>query len=99
MALNFKEGVVNRMEEIYLAQEKPRFYKWSVDLNDQLDYLEGRMNRANIDLTVTKVRQNCENMCLTVDGDSDHVAWMDMALLNWSYNKGLQHLLILEHGV
>lgn len=97
MTLSFAEGVVDRMEEIYRAQEKPRFYKWSIDLNDQLEYLEERMNRANIDFTVMKVRQNCDNMHLTVTGDPDQVAWMDMALLVWANNKRCKHLLVLEH--
>lgn len=97
MTLSFADGVVDRMEEIYRAQEKPRFYKWSIDLNDQLEYLEERMNRANIDFTVTKVRQNCDNMHLTVTGDPDQVAWMDMALLVWANNKRCKHLLVLEH--
>lgn len=98
MALNFIEGVVENMEEIYLAQEKPRFYKWSIDLNDQLEYLEERMHLAGIDFTVTKVKQNCDNMHLTIDGDPDHVSWMDMALLVWSHNKGCKHMLVLEHN-
>lgn len=97
MGLNFNEGVVDRMEEIYRAQEKPRFYKWTIDLNDQLGYLEERMYRAGIDFTVTRVRQNCDNMCMTIDGDPDQVAWMDMALLVWANNKRCKHLLVLEH--
>lgn len=97
MALNFSGGVVDRMEEIYRAQEKPRFYKWTIDMNDQLEYIEERINRAGIDLTVTKVKQNCDNMHFTVSGDPDHVAWMDMALLAWSHNRRCKHLLVLEH--
>lgn len=97
MALTFIDGVVDRMEEIYRAQEKPRFYKWTIDMNDQLAYLEERVTLAGIDLTITKVRQNCDNMHMTVSGDPDHVAWMDMALLVWSHNKKCKHLLVLEH--
>ncbi|AIA64783.1 hypothetical protein HL10_gp253 [Cronobacter phage CR8] len=97
MALHFKDGVVDRMEEIYRAQEKPRFYKWTIDLNDQWVYLEERIHRAGIDFTVTGVRQNCDNMHVTIDGDPDQVAWMDMALLVWSNNKRCKHLLVLEH--
>lgn len=97
MGLKFDDLVVEKMEEIYAAQDKPPLYKWSIDLNAQLEYLKIRIRQAGIDLTVTKVRQNCDNMCFTIDGDLHHVAWMDMALLGWSYNKGCQHLLILEH--
>lgn len=97
MGLKFGEGVVDRVEDIYLKQEKPRFYKWSLDLNEQFKYLEGRMERAEIAFTVTRARQNCENLHLTVEGDPDEVSWMDMALLVWSYNKGMKHLLVLEH--
>lgn len=98
MGLTFIGGVVDRMEEIYRAQERPRFYKWSIDLNDQWEYLEERMHRAGIDLTVTKVKQNCDNMHVTVLGDADQVAWMDMALLVWSNNRRCKHLLVLEHS-
>lgn len=97
MALNFSDGVVDRMEEIYRAQDKPRFYKWTTDLNDQLEYVEERINLAGIDLTVTKVKQNCDNMHMTVSGDPYHVAWMDMALLVWSHNRRCKHLLVLEN--
>lgn len=97
MALSFIDGVEEHMEDIYQAQEKPRFYKWTVDLNSQFQYLEDRMNRAGIDFTVTRVRQNCDNMHLTVSGDPDQVAWMDMAVLAWSNNKRCKHLLVLEH--
>lgn len=97
MALRFSDGVVDRMEEIYRAQERPRFYKWCVDLNSQIVFLEERMWKANINLEVVKVKQNCDNMHFTVSGDPDHVAWMDMALLVWSHNKKCNHLLVLEH--
>lgn len=73
------------------------FYKWTIDLNDQWVYLEERIHRAGIDFTVTRVRQNCDNMHVTIDGDPDQVAWMDMALLVWSNNKRCKHLLVLEH--
>lgn len=97
MTLKFSDGVVDRMEEIYRAQEKPRFYKWCVDLNSQIVFLEEKMWKANVDLEVVKVKQNCDNMHFTVVGDPDQVAWMDMALLGWSHNKKCKHLLVLEH--
>lgn len=97
MGLSFSDGVVDRMEEIYRAQEKPRFYKWSLDLNDQWEYLEERMHKAGITFNVVKVKQNCDNMHVTLEGDVDQVAWMDMALLLWSLKKRCKHLLVLEH--
>lgn len=97
MTLRFSDGVVDRMEEIYRAQDKPRFYKWCVDLNSQIVFLEEKMWKANVDLEVVKVKQNCDNMHFTVAGDPDHVAWMDMAVLAWSHNKKCKHLLVLEH--
>lgn len=97
MVLSFAEGVVDKIEEIYLAQEGPRFSKWTSDLNQQIVYLEQRMRQASIDFTVVKVRQNCDNMHLTIDGDADQVSWMDMALLVWAHNRRLDHMLVLEH--
>lgn len=97
MGLKFNDGVVDIIEEIYRAQERPRFYKWSIDLNDQWEHLEGHLNRREIDFTVTKVRQNCDNLHVTIVGDPDHVAWMDMSLLVWAHCHKAKHLLVLEH--
>lgn len=96
--MNYGKGIAERMEEIYLAQEKPRFYKWVVELNDQLAYLEMRVHKANIDLDIVGIRQNCDNMHLVVEGDSDEIAWMDMALLARGNRMNYKHFLVLEHG-
>lgn len=95
--LKFTDAMVDKLEDIYRAQEKPRFYSWAFELNDQFKVLEERMSMAGVSFVVTNVRQNCDNLCLSVSGEPDEVAWMDMALLGYSNRKRYKHLLILEH--
>lgn len=97
MKLIFSDELSEQLENIFRAQEKPRFYTWSVELNEQFEYLEGILEARGVELTVAKVRQNCDNLCLSVIGDADEVAWMDMALLVYAHNHRYKHLLVLEH--
>lgn len=97
MKLIFNDELSEQLENIFRAQEKPRFYLWCTELNDQFEYLEGILEGRGVELTVAKVRQNCDNLCLSVIGDADEVAWMDMALLVYGHNRRYKHLLVLEH--
>lgn len=97
MRLKFTDELATVLEDIYQAQKRPRLYAWTVELNEQFLFLEARMERADIDLTVIRVRQNCDNLHVTVQGDADRVAQMDAMLIGHSVRKNYKHLLILEH--
>lgn len=94
--INFPDEWAEKLEEIYRAQEKPRFYKFSVDLNDQFMYLEDCLEGYNITVDVKRVRQNCDNIHVTVAGDRDQIAWMDSKLIAYSTREQHKHLLVLE---
>lgn len=97
MRLNFSDELADKLENIYAAQPRPRLYAWSVELNDQFLFLEKKMGKAEIDFIVVSVRQNCDNLHVSVHGDPDRVAQMDLVLLGYSNRKSYKHLLILEH--
>lgn len=97
MRLRFTDELADQLEDIYRSQERPRFYFWSDELNDQFKFLEKRMARADIYFTALRSRQNCDNLHITVQGDPDRVSQMDAMLLAYSHRKGYKHLLILEH--
>ena len=99
MGLKFTDELADDLEKIYLAQERPRFYKWSLQLNSQFAFLEEKMDNLGLEFDVAKVRQNCDNLHVSVKGDVNQVARMDMALLLWAHQRSMEHYVVLEHTV
>lgn len=96
MSLIMCDNVIEKMEEIYKAQSKPRYYKWLVDLNYQFDWLEKLLEKHDTDLEVVNVEQDGDNFILVCAGDKDRIACVDMSLLVYARKNKFKHMLILN---
>lgn len=94
--LEMSDELIDKLEAIYKAQEKPRFYKFSYELNAQLIYLCKRLNWMDYTFKVVNVRQNCDNLHITLSGDADQIAWADASIMRWSHTSRFSHFIVLE---
>jgi len=97
MHLVVSENLAEHLEKIYLAQPKPRFYGWCLDINNQLEFLESKLKQFDLEFTVEDFTQDGDSLRVTVSGDPDQVSRMDMALLVYSNAKSMQYLVTLRH--
>lgn len=98
MSLIMNDDVIDKMEEIYKSQSKPRYYKWLIDLDYQFKWLEERLDKHDADLEVVDVEQDKDNFNLVCVGDKDIIACIDMSLLVYSRNNKFKYMLTLKNG-
>jgi hypothetical protein len=96
MALILNDEIIEKMEEIYKSQGKPRYYKWLVDLNYQHEWLDKLLEKHEADINVVDVCQEEDNFVLFCKGDKDIIVCVDMGLLVYARNNKFKHMLILK---
>lgn len=99
MQIEMTDEQVDVLESIYFfeGQDYKERLARRYQFNEQFLYIEDVMEKRGIKFVTEKVRQNCDNIHVSVKGDPDEVAWMDMALLVYAHQKKFKHLVVLEH--